>query len=268
MTSFFKQNVLLEVDNINEMELALTAFNSKRALSLVDKNLKVKKVGDCTILIDSKSPSSIYYNRIKGFGINDIDKIDEILDIYDSEQITPCFDMIPNNINIEVAQILMNKGFYCAEQLLFLEIEPHFDNYENGEIELVKVTGENVVEFLRLIALSNEMELEKELVKRKAEYFFQPNFQNYIAYIGEEAIGMGSLFIRGEKGYIANDFTFPSHRGKGVQKALLHHRIQAAKEMGLTKIYTDVEFGSASHNNMLKIGFQAIFLNSFWMKAE
>lgn len=267
MTSYFKGNVLLEVDRINEMELALTEFNSKRAFSLDDKNLKVKKIGDCTLLIDSISPSSIYYNRIKGFGINDIDKIDEILNIFYSEQITPCFDMTPNNIKIEVAQLLMAKGFYCAEQLVFLEIEPHFCEYES-DIKLVKVTEENVVEFLHLIALSNGMELDEELVKRKAKYFYQANFQNYIAYIGEEAIGMGSLFIKGEKGYVANDFTFPAYRGKGVQKALLYHRLQVAKEMGLTKIYTDVEFGSASHNNMLKLGFKSVFQNSFWMKVE
>ncbi|MEH6993452.1 GNAT family N-acetyltransferase [Neobacillus drentensis] len=267
MISDYKQNVLLEVDSINEMELALTAFNSKRALSPVDKDLQFKKIGDCRLLIDTKSPSSIYYNRIKGFGVNDMNKIDEILANYDSKQITPCFDMTPNNINREVAKTLMSKGFYCAEQLVFLEIVPHFDEYENNkEIKLVKVTKENVMEFLHLIARSNEMEIEDELINRKADYFVEPIFQNYIAYIGQEAVGMGSLFIHEQKGYIANDFTFPSHRGKGVQKTLLQHRIKAAKEMGLTKIYTDVEFGSASHNNMLKVGFQTIFNNSFWMK--
>ncbi|MFP7299043.1 GNAT family N-acetyltransferase [Neobacillus niacini] len=267
MTSENKQNVLSAVDSINEMELALTAFNSKRALSPVDKNLQLKNIGDCILLIDSNSPSSIYYNRIKGFGLNDLDKIDEILAIYDSEQITPCFDMTPNNINIEVSKSLMSKGFHCAEQLVFLEMEPKIGEYEhNDEVKLVKVTKENVVEFLQLIARSNEMEIEDELIERKAAYFVGPFFQNFIAYIGQEAVGMGSLFIHGEKGYIANDFTFPLYRGKGVQKALLHHRIKVAGEMGLTKIFTDVEFGSASHNNMLKVGFRTVFINSFWMK--
>jgi GNAT superfamily N-acetyltransferase len=262
------QNVLLDVERINKMELALTEFNSLRALSPVSKDLKIKKLGDCTLLFDSKSPSSIYYNRIKGFGKNDIDKLDEILDIYYSNQITPCFDLTPDNINNEVTQALKSRGFFCAEQLVFLELEPYITEGETGKIELVNVTGENVMEFLQLIALSNEMELDQELFNRKAGYFFQSNFQNYIAYIGREAVGMGSLFIKAEEGYIANDFTFPLHRGKGVQKALLHHRIQAAKKIGLTKIYTDVEFGSASHNNMLKCGFQTVFMNSFWIKAE
>lgn len=176
--------------------------------------------------------------------------------------------MTPHQLKIEVAQALMGKGFYCAEQLVFLEMEPRVGVFQSGDIDLVKVTGENVMEFLYLIARSTGMKLEEELIERKAKYFFRPDFHNYIAYIGEEAIGLGSLFIQGEEGYLANDFTFPSHRGKGVQKALIHHRIQAAKEMGLTKLYTDVEFGSASHHNMLKTGFQTVFQNSFWIKAE
>lgn len=262
------QNVMLEVERISELELALTAFNSKRALYLDETNLKITKLGACTLLIDSNSPGSIYYNRIKGFGKNDINKIDEILALYFSERIIPCFDLTPNNINMEVAQVLMNRGFFCFEQLAFLEIEPHFTKCEIEDVEIVRVTENNVEEFLNLISLSTGKEIKKQLVQKRAKYYFQPNFQNYIAYIGEKAVGMGSLFIKGDDGYIANDFTFPSYRGKGVQKALLQFRIQVSKERGLNKLYTDVEFGSISHENMLKLGFKLIFINSFWMKAE
>lgn len=265
---FSNQNVLLGVERINEIELALTTFNSKKALYLDETNLIIKKIGASTLLIDSNASNSMYFNRIKGFGIDDIDKIDEILDLYYSAQITPCFDMTPNNINMEVAQALMNRGFVCCEQMAFLELEPDFNMCENGEIEIVRVTEENVTEFINLIALSNEKEIKKELVQKKAKYFVRPNFQNYISYLGEKAIGIGSLFIKGEEGYIANDFTFPLYRGKGVQKALLNLRIKVSKEMGLKKLYTDVEFGSISHNNMQKLGFKTIFINSFWMKAK
>ena len=235
----------VEVARINDMELALTRFNSERALSIVDKNLQTKQVGDCTLLIDPASPGSIYYNRIKGFGMNDLNRLDEMLEIYNAEQLTPCFDMRPDQLNMEVAQALTGKGFYCAEQLVFMEMQPQVGEYVSGDIHLVKVTGDTVREFLHLIAESNGMTLDQEIMERKAPYFIRPDFHNYIAYIDKEAIGMGSLFLRGEEGYLANDFTFPSHRGKGAQKALIHHRIQTAKEMGLKRLYTDVEFGTA-----------------------
>lgn len=47
---------------------------------------------------------------------------------------------------------------------------------------------------------------------------------------------------------------------------MLAHRISRAVEAGLEKLYTDVEFGSVSHNNMEKLGFRTVFINSFWMK--
>ncbi|MFS1511417.1 GNAT family N-acetyltransferase [Chengkuizengella sp. SCS-71B] len=262
------QNVLFKQEKVNEMELALTQFNSKRALSRVNSNLILKNLGDCTLIIDSNAPNSIYYNRIKGFGNHDIDKVDDILDTYYSERITPCFDMTPNNINFEVSQVLMNKGFFCSEQLVFLELEPYFTEYDHREIEIVRVTKNNAKEFINLILLSDGKEVEKDLIEKKSVFFYQSNFQNFIAYIDGEAVGMGSLFIKGEEGYIANGFTFPPYRGRKVQKSLLHFRIQVAKELGLTKLYTDVEFGSISHNNLLKVGFQSILTSSFWMKAK
>ena len=262
------QSVLLDVERINELEVALTAYNSKRALYQDETNLITKKIGASTLLLDVNAPGSIYYNRIKGFGENDLDKIDEIVALYSSEGITPCFDMTPNHISMDVAQALMARGFYCAEQLAFLEMVPDSTRCENKDIEIVRVTETNVEEFLTLISLSTGREMKKELAQKRAEYYYNPIFQNYIAYLGENAVGMGSLFINGDEGYIANDFTFPSYRGRGVQKSLLQFRTQVSKELGLKRVVTDVEFGSISHENMLKIGFELKFINSFWMKAE
>jgi hypothetical protein len=78
---------------------------------------------------------------------------------------------------------------------------------------------------------------------------------------------MGSLFINGDAGYIANDFTFSQFRGMGCQSALVSHRLRIAHKMGLSDVYTDVEFGTVSHNNMLRSGFQTIFLNALWMQV-
>ena len=103
--------VLEHVSRIEEMEIQLTTFNSRRALSKVDKKLEVKKIGDCSLIYEPNSPNSIYYNRVKGFGMKDIDKLEQILDIYMEQNIIPCFDMTPNNINGEVSTALFNHGY-------------------------------------------------------------------------------------------------------------------------------------------------------------
>lgn len=122
---------------------------------------------------------------------------------------------------------------------------------------------------MQTIVSSNEgMDIDEEVIERKRHYFHQPYFQNFMAYQGVEVVGIGSLFVRDDQAYIANDYTFEQFRGKGVQKTLLKVRIKEALELGITQIFTDVEFGSVSHGNMIKLGFKTIFLNSLWQKAK
>ncbi|WP_410771710.1 GNAT family N-acetyltransferase [Fontibacillus sp. BL9] len=109
---------------------------------------------------------------------------------------------------------------------------------------------------------------DRDLLDRKKGFFCRPDFLNWTAWVGEEPAGMCSLFIRGEESYRANDFTFPGLRGHGCQSALIRERIRTAQAMGIKKMYADVEFGSISHNNMLKTGFSTVFVNSFWMKKN
>lgn len=259
-------DVRSNVNKIEKMELELTAFNSKRALASSEKKLEIIQVGNSHLLKDKVSPHSIYYNRVKGFSPTDLDKLDQIIQIYEQDQITPCFDLAPNQINYDVSRALAKKGYFSAEQLAFLQILPSELKPVLHEFKIVQVTEENAEEFIRLIGLSTGLTYEAEIIKQKSEYFYRPNFKNYIAYIGGQPAGMGSLFICENEGYIANDYTFPDFRGKGLQSALIHYRLEVAKEMNLEMVYTDVEFGTTSHNNMLKIGFRLVYVNSFWIR--
>ncbi len=263
-------NLILEqIRKIEELELQLAMFNSQRALSNTDKQLEVTKIGKCILISEPNSPNSIYYNRVKGFGREDLDKLDEILKLYNMQNINPSFDMTPNNMNEDVALALSNHGYTVGVQLTFMEMLPQsFDKFDE-EITIVQVTKENAEEFVEIVIQSSEgMVVNDSVITRKKGYFYRPNFLNFIAYIGGSAAGIGSLFISGEEGYIGNGFTFEEYRNKGIQKELLKYRVNKAKELGLTKLYTDVNFGSISHNNMRKLGFETVYINSFWMKVK
>ena len=155
-----------------------------------------------------------------------------------------------------------------VKQLAFLKLTLGQGMETKTDISIVKVTAENAKEYVRTIVTSNEgMDIDDEVIERKKHYFHLPHFHNFMAYQGDEVAGIGSLFVRGEQAYIANDYTFEQFRGKGVQKGLLKERIKEALELGITQIFTDVEFGSVSHGNMEKLGFKTVFLNSLWQKV-
>jgi hypothetical protein len=47
---------------------------------------------------------------------------------------------------------------------------------------------------------------------------------------------------------------------------LIRQRLHDAAKLGIKTVYTDVEFGSVSHNNMQKEGFMTAYLNTCWIK--
>lgn len=253
------------VARIEQMELKLTEWNAIRSLVPSPRQLEVVRRGSSILLRDRSAPDSMYYNRIKGLGPQDLPDIDELLGHYPNG--APCLDITPNHMTEEVSRTLSINGYIPAEQLVFMVA--HTSNGCEGApgFQIKRVTEQDAEEFIRWIERSMDgMEISSEIIERTKAYFYSPHFLNYMIRIDGNPAAMGSLFLHGEEGYIANDYTFEAYRGRGCQMALLKRRLEDAASLGVTDVYTDVVFGSASHNNMEKAGFRTAFLNTFWIK--
>ncbi len=263
------KNIKTLIQEIENIELALTVFNSKRALSNVQKNMEVKQIGGCQLLIEPSAPKSIYYNRIKGFSEKDIDKLEDILDEYEKVNAVPAFDLNSLNMSRELMQALISEDYCYSDQLVFMVLEDLKTYPVANGLEIITVTEESAELFLNLVLKSNPaMAIDPKVIEEKKVYFYNENFKNYIVKVDGNIAAMGSLFIDGDTGYIANDYTFPDYRGKGCQSKLLEYRINTAKELNLSKIVTDVEFGTQSQQNMEKYGFRMVYLSAYWTKMD
>ncbi|GIP12873.1 GNAT family N-acetyltransferase [Paenibacillus macerans] len=274
-----KNRIVEDVERIAALEMKMTVFNNERSLSHLETKLTATKMGGATLLMDRQSPQSSYYNRVIGFGPAEAERLPDILRHYGTANIVPCFDMTPDKQSGAVAEALSSQGFVPRLQLVFLkrELEPETGpgprNQGEAGVPALSVrrvaTPEEAKRFIALIGRSNggAAKLDEQGIERKCRYFCRDDFQNFVAYADEDPAAMGSLFIRGEEGYVANDFTFPDYRGQGLQTALIRHRLQAAAALELKRVYVDVEFGTASHRNMLKAGFEQVYMNTFWMKS-
>lgn len=258
--AYFK--ILKRVAMISEVETALTVFNAERALKPGQKRVTVKHEYGCELLIEPSGPSA-YYNRVKGFGDQTIENLDKLLALYKHP---PCFDLTPENITLATMTALSTHGYLPELQLVNLDTLP-YDVKTSCPFRIATVDEKNSRDYVELILQSYAHHpLPEKLKEEKKHYFYKPNFMNFMVYDQEKVAGMGSLFIHENQGYIANDFTFEEHRGKGIQHALILHRIKLAYDLGLTRVYTDVEFGTSSHNNMVKAGFSEIYTNTFFVK--
>jgi hypothetical protein len=257
---------LFYVDQIEKMELELTKLNASRSLVPVQRKLEITCHGDSILFMDQTDPASNYFNRIKGFGPLDLPELDTLLSYYKNG--APCFDMTPNHMTKEVTCALSEKGFIPVKQLVYMFTDPSSVLESTSAFQIERVTERSAEEYIRWIALTKDggMEINEEMVARSKAYFYSPVFLNYMLRIDGSPAAMGSLFLNGEEGYIANDHTFKSFRGRGCQMALLRHRLSDAFKLGVKNVYTDVEFGSVSHGNMEKVGFKTVYLNTFWIK--
>lgn len=256
---------LYQLEQIESIETELTILNAKRSLTATPRQLEVHHVGDCILLRDRTDPASPYYNRVKRFGSESVDLLEELLQAY--PEAAPCFDIAPHRMNERAAGALIGKGYLPIEQLTFMAARPRSRGAEAETLDIELVTGSNAEAFIEWIRLSSGGHAYGQaLIDRVKSFFHRPDFLNFMLAIGGEPAAMGSLFLSGRAGYVANDYTFPAFRGRGCQTALLKHRLSIACERGLEAVYTDVEFGTVSHSNMERVGFRTVFMNTFWMK--
>ncbi|CAM3914648.1 hypothetical protein COLU111180_14150 [Cohnella lubricantis] len=268
---FPKENDILYpldyVEQISKIELALTQLNAERSLVPTPRQLEIHQIGQSTLLRDPTDPAAMYFNRVKGFGSHDIANLDAIFAHYPDSP--PCFDLTPDQLTEDVARALSDRGYIPVDQLVFLAAERAGANWreEASGYPIERVTEASAEEFIHWIKLTRDsMEIDGDMIARCKGYFHRPDFINYMLRIDGSPAAMGSLFLHGGAGYIANDYTFLEFRGRGCQKALLMRRLHDAAGLGAENVYTDVVFGSASHANMEKAGFRTAFLNTFWIK--
>ncbi|MBD0384442.1 hypothetical protein [Paenibacillus sedimenti] len=100
---------LYYVEQIEKIEIELTKLNASRSMVPVERQFEVLQIGDSILLRDQTDPASIYYNRIKGFGPQDLSNLDNLLSYYNNS--SPCFDMTPNHMTEDVTRALSEKGF-------------------------------------------------------------------------------------------------------------------------------------------------------------
>lgn len=87
-----------------------------------------------------------------------------------------------------------------------------------------------------------------------------------------EIAGVGALFRLGDAGWTDWGATRPSHRGQGVQAALLAHRVRVARDMGLATLHTctgEAVPGDPQHSyaNILRAGFEKAELRANFAPA-
>lgn len=88
---------------------------------------------------------------------------------------------------------------------------------------------------------------------------------------GDELVGTITLAryssFGGVRGWLEDLLVHPSHRGKGLGRALMEHAVRAAQETGLSKLSSTVHPRRKESNNIhIRLGFDLSESNTYKMK--
>jgi GNAT superfamily N-acetyltransferase len=89
----------------------------------------------------------------------------------------------------------------------------------------------------------------------------------YLASVNGEPAGIGVMFIKDRIATLAAAATLPSHRNRGIQRALIQQRIHQAYREECSLLVGQAKFGSVSQNNMERSGFCIAYTKGIWVKG-
>lgn len=94
-----------------------------------------------------------------------------------------------------------------------------------------------------------------------------PGFIDYVAYDAGVPIGAATMHVQGDIALLMGSGTVPAHRGRGVQRALLEHRLMEAYDAGARLAVVTTGTGTRSQANVMKVGFALGYARSILVSA-
>lgn len=89
--------------------------------------------------------------------------------------------------------------------------------------------------------------------------FNRPAVTCFLATVAGEIAGKGALAVRGKLATLFSASTRPAYRRRGVQRALIAHRLTLASAMGCDLAVVTVVPGADSQRNLERAGFRIVY---------
>ena len=86
----------------------------------------------------------------------------------------------------------------------------------------------------------------------------RPHDHRFVAEIDGRPVGTGALHAHHQVGWLRAGTVLPSHRGRGIQQALIAARIDRARQLGCDLVGAAVALGGASAHNAERAGMRTV----------
>lgn len=219
----------------------------------------------------SANIAHVIFSRVFEMTNADSGQLDSILDFYHEQGVSPMFDLNPYVVEYAperdgLLDALAARGFYQRSFHQMLYGVPHANTPPTPDhITIRPVQTPDEVDSLAYIYGQIRGIEDQDAIR---VLIGQLNYRCFLAFIDGKAAGLGILHIKDGAASMANGMTLPEFRGRGVQTALLYHRMRTAAEAGCTLMVSQCQAGSISQRNQQRVGFQIAGTKVWWVRRE
>lgn len=211
------------------------------------------------------------YNRVIGLGVEEQatnQQIREILRFFSGAGVTRFFVQIsPYAQPAELSEMLRQNGFkyYNNWAKFYRKSDLPVPDYHT-DLEIVEINADYADLYGEIVIQPFGWESYSEILAHLfARVVGQPGYRHYFALDGDTPVAAAALYTNGENASLAMAGTLEGYRGRGAQSALLARRINDAREMGCSYLYSETaedtpQKGSPSYRNLRRFGFELAYL--------
>jgi GNAT superfamily N-acetyltransferase len=227
------------------------------------------------IVNSTRTDATGYWSKALGFGFDEpvtADLIDEVCSFY-RQAGTPkaVFQLAPSVLPADWAEITAKQGITAGSKWVKVVADVATVTARAVETRGLRIGHLSPVDGSKWTSTALEIFGMADAI---APIFVAPTtrsgWQCFAAWLDDEIVTTGQLFVNGDTGQCFAGATKPAARGRGGQTALLKARVEAAQRAGCRWAVTETwAEGPDQHNsslhNMLRLGFEVLYERQNWI---
>lgn len=184
--------------------------------------------------------------------------IDSVIKFYESRDRRPCVYTSAETQPLTFERQLVERGFENKDQeawMFRVRVPAMGKAIAQSSIEDVS-TVSSIEQFNGVLAACFPADYTNAINREFHQFQVHKRVKHFLARIGSEIVGIGSLYIRGQHAVIHNMGTAPSWRQKGVATSVLTHLVNHAEAAGSSDVFLQCLGGGEVEAFYAKRGFE------------
>jgi GNAT superfamily N-acetyltransferase len=249
-----------------EMTYTLSRMRVVERLEGNPVGVAYRKAGKSGIALIARHLPVPSFNAIVGLQAGDAGAIAPLLRWYRRHKVLPQVEIVPGREDEKLMRKLVRLGLHQSGFHVSMIARPAEAAAPDPAIDVVRVGDRALLEdFLDAYVAGRQIQEGDQFQRNVRPWLDQKGWSLFLGRVeGEPAAAI--LYVRKGFGYLADAATDPVYRGRGLQTALLAHRMRHAAAQGASYACSGAAFLSSSHRNMVHAGMTLQFVRAIWTK--